>query len=217
MAPLPVLLTRPEAQARAMVPRLQAMGAGGIVISSLLQIRFAERLPGLADGLIFTSRNGVAAYEHLGGPTGRAAWCVGERTAHAARALGLRVRGVTEDAATLATVIPLSGPDLIHLRGRVQRGDLAQTLRDRGIRAKDAVIYDQAPVPLSAEAVDMLCAGPVCAPLYSPRTAQLFAQSCPLGARDHLRLVALSPAVAAACAVPPVATAAAPTSDAMWR
>ncbi|PWJ21331.1 uroporphyrinogen-III synthase [Jannaschia seohaensis] len=175
----------------------------------------AESLPDLAPGLIFTSANGVAAYRALGGDEGRPAWCVGPRTARAAEAAGLRVMGVATDAASLAVAIPPDAPPLLHLRGAVQRGNLAADLRTRGLTARDAVIYDQVPVPLS-DAGRRALRGPAIVPLYSPRTAALFAAACPKDAWPRLRLLALSPAVAAAL---PVASEIAETPDgaAMWR
>jgi uroporphyrinogen-III synthase len=194
---LPVLLTRPRPDAEALAGRLADTGAR-IVLSPLIEIRVADRLPELGGGLILTSPNGVAAFRALGGPRGLPVWCVGPRTAALAAAHGLEVRDVAKDAAALAGAVPPDAPRLMHLRGRHARGDLARALRARGIEAGSAVIYDQAPVPLSDEGRAVLRAGPVLAPLYSPRSARLLRTECPPVALGNVRAVCLSPAVARA-------------------
>ncbi|MDB2407320.1 uroporphyrinogen-III synthase [Jannaschia sp.] len=190
-----VLLTRPAAASKALATRLRAAGAS-VVISPLLRIVFAQALPPLDEALIFTSTNGVAAYRALGGPAGRPVWCVGPRTGRAARAAGLDLRGVAADAAALAQRIPQDAPPLLHLRGAVQRGDLAAALRARDLAARDAVIYTQDALPLTQEARAALD-HPTLVPLFSPRSAALFAAACPAHAWPHLQLLSLSPAVAA--------------------
>ncbi|TFL16587.1 uroporphyrinogen-III synthase [Jannaschia formosa] len=214
MAPvLPVLLTRPAEASAPMATRLRALGAS-VVEAPLMRITFAEALPDLAPGLIFTSRNGVAAYRALGGPGGRPVWCVGPRTGEAAEAAGLDLRGVAPDAEALAWAVPEGAPPLLHLRGAAQRGDLAAALRARGLAARDAVVYAQEALPLGPAARAVLERGAV-VPLYSPRSAALLAQACPDAAWERLRLLSLSPAVAAAL---PVASeiAEAPDGAAMW-
>ncbi len=213
-----LLLTRPEAASWALARDLSeaAETAGvAILISPLLSIRFADVLPPLAESLIFTSRAGVAAYVALGGPPGLPVWCVGPCTAADAAAHGLDLRGQVADAASLAAAIPDDAPSLLHLRGAVQRGDLAADLRARGLRAGDAVVYAQDAVPLSGAARDALLAGPVIVPLYSPRSAALFAAACPEAAWPHVAALALSPAVAAALPVAPETVAARPDGAAM--
>lgn len=210
----PVLLTRPAPASERLAARLAALGAEPVV-SPLLRIRRAEALPELAPGLLFTSVNGVEAYRALGGPPGRPAWCVGPRTARAARAAGLAVRGTAPDAEALARLVPGDAPPLLHLRGAVQRGDLAAELRARGRAARDAVIYAQDPVPLTEAGRAALAAGAV-VPLYSPRSAALLVAAAPDADWTRLRPLSLSPAVASML---PVASevAASPDGAAMWR
>ncbi|UWQ17773.1 uroporphyrinogen-III synthase [Jannaschia sp. M317] len=211
---LPVLLTRPEAASLPLARDLRARGAE-VVVSPLLRIVPVAALPQLAAGLIFTSPNGVAAYRGLGGPPGLPVWCVGPRTGAEAQAAGLDLRGTAPDAATLAQAIPADAPPLLHLRGAVQRGDLASDLRARGLAAQDAVIYRQDALPLSAPAVRVL-SRPTLVPLYSPRTAGLLVAGCPAGLLANLRPLALSAAVARAL---PVSAPIAKTPDgaAMYR
>ncbi|MCK0169023.1 uroporphyrinogen-III synthase [Jannaschia sp. S6380] len=217
MRPLPILLTRPEAQARALAVRLAEAGAGRIVISPLLRIVPVGRLPPAPEAVLLTSANAVAVWRELGGPRGLPAWVVGYGTADLARAAGFELRGVAEDADGLARLVPDDAPPLVHLRGRVQRGDLPARLRGRGLSATDAVIYDQVARPLTAEARQAILGGAVLAPLYSPRTAALLAEMCPPGGLANLRPIALSEAVAQALPVPPVATADRPDGASMMR
>lgn len=209
---LPVLLTRPRASSEALAARLRAAGVVQIEISPLLDIRYAETLPPLAEALILTSPNGVDAYAALGGPPGLPTWCVGPRTSARAAAHGLAVQGSAPDAVSLAARIPRDAPPLLHLRGAHQRGDLSAALRDRGLRASDAMIYDQVAVPLSASAAGLVGAGPIFAPLYSPRTARLLAQALDPVAQSNLRAICISPAVC--LAVPFQCYALADTPDA---
>ncbi|WP_371156637.1 uroporphyrinogen-III synthase [Jannaschia sp. 2305UL9-9] len=190
-----MLLTRPAAASAELADCLTRQGIE-VVTSPLLRIRHADSLPDLADGLIFTSPNGVAAYRGLAGPAGLPVWCVGPRTSAAATAAGLRLRGTAPDAAALVQAIPSDAPALVHLRGAVQRIDLAAGLRTRGLRATDAVIYHQDALPLSQAALSLLRRGPVLVPLYSPRTAALFAAQCPPDDWSRVRPIALSRAVA---------------------
>ena len=93
------------------------------------------------------------------------------------------------------------GP-LLHLRGQETRGDLAERLRSSGIETNETVVYVQEPRPLTVEAIGLLCGMvPVAVPLFSPRTATLFAEAvAALQGAAPLWIAALSPAVASAAA-----------------
>lgn len=215
MQPRPILLTRPKRQAHQMLGDLRDIGADRVVLSPLLRIDAAKALPDLPPVLVFTSRNAVATYVELGGPACRVAWCVGPRTAQDAEAAGLIVKGVAPDAETLVDRIVFGRDPILHLRGRVQRGDLAGALRKRGADARDAVIYDQLPQDLTPEARALLSSEVVLVPLFSPRTAKLFGQCCPESALQNVRIIALSPAVAQASPVSASIVAESPDSRAM--
>ena len=215
MPPLPVLLTRPEDDARRLAAELRAMGAGHVEISPLLRIEGTGHVPPLSEGVILTSGNAVRMLRGRSDLAGRPAWVVGARTARMAREAGFDVRAVAEDAAALVALVPDDAPPLVHLHGEVTRGDVAGRLRARGLQVAEAVIYRQVPVDLSASARALLLAGPVLVPLYSPRSAALFARACPPAARATLRILALSDAVAQACPAAPVAVSAAPDGEAM--
>ncbi len=215
MRALPVLLTRPRADGDRVAAALRAAGVERVLVAPLVRIAPRGRLPDHDGGLLLTSANAVAAYVAAGGTGGRPAWTVGPRTAAAAAAAGLEVRGVADDAEALARLVPANAPPLLHLRGAIARGDLAGALRARGISASEAILYAQEALPLDAEAVALIALGPVLAPVYSPRGASLLMAACRDPSRANLRAVCLSRAVAAACDVPVAAVAARPDGAAM--
>lgn len=165
--PEPVMLiTRPEVAARRFAAETEALGLRS-VISPLLRIvpvpHDAEALR-TAKGLVFTSENGV----RFAGPgNGRPAWCVGPHTGACAAKAGYAVREGPGDAAGLIPLIGDLGPGWLHARG----AHVAARLPVPGM-----VVYDQLPLPLSAEAAALLQGdAPVILPLFSPRSARLAA------------------------------------------
>ncbi len=178
----------------------EALGEVEILVSPLMEIVPVkpEALPGPEDAVIFTSVNGVEAFAEFQPGLGRRAWCVGERTAEAARAAGFDARAGEGAAVRLPEVICREQPVplLWHMRGRHQRGDVANVLRVLGYDCRSVVIYDQPEQPLDPAIKARLAAGePMVAPLFSPRSAGLLAAEIKnIGA--NLRVVALSGAVA---------------------
>lgn len=208
---LPVLLTRPEAQGDRFGAMLrERFGAAvDIVASPLLSPVFLS--PDLPKGghvaVILTSETGVQAARRLmaNKTLPQRALCVGDRTARAAQAAGFQARSADGDADALLAMILADPPDgpLLHLHGRETRGDLAARLAAAGLRVDAVAVYAQEPRPLTAQARALLDGdGPVVLPLFSPRTAQLFAATAPH--RAALRVAALSPAVADALGDLPV-------------
>lgn len=209
---IPVLLTRPAAAADRFAAELSETFGGRIriVASPLIApIFLAPDLPQGAAGLVLTSEAGVEAARRLRA-AGRAlpvrAFCVGDRTAAAAREAGFDAVSAGGDADALVTMIlsqDVAAP-LLHLHGRDTRGDVALRLTKGGVRTSGHIVYEQVAQPLTAEARAVLDGeGPVLVPLFSPRTASLFAATGPH--RAALWVVALSPAVADALAGVPVA------------
>lgn len=205
MTGLTVLLTRPDAQSRRFAARvLDRIGTEPrIVIAPLMRIDPVAPLPELLPGdvPVFTSENGVESYARLGGRGGGTAWCVGPRTAAAARRLGFDVAEGPGDLAGLAVAIAAEGAGagrIVHLHGTHVAGDLAGMLRAAGRPADEAAIYDQRALPLSREA-RMVLAGTdrVLVPLFSARSARLLAPGLNRAQAD-LRIAAISPAVAGA-------------------
>lgn len=216
-----LLLTRPETASRRFLAQVEAVAGQPVphVIAPLMRIVPLDQRPELEGhaSAIFTSEAGVAAFLQLGGKARGPAWCVGARTAQAATEAGFAVQHVAQDAEQLVAVINPLGP-VVHFHGVHTRGDVVNRLASRGISAQGCAIYDQRPEPLSGEAKDALMSpGGICLPVFSPRTAQLFAQSCPDGMQSGLHVVALSKAVADAVSWPAkrICVAVEPTGDAM--
>lgn len=209
-----LLLTRPEAQSRALVAALAARGLRpGVVVSPVLRI--APRPVTLRPGaeVILTSQNAVAAL-----PPGHGrAWCVGERTAAAAREAGFEAISADGDVEDLlALLIGRAAAPLIHVRGAHAAGNLVPRLRAAGLRAEEVVAYDQVACPLNAAARALLAGtGTVVLPLYSPRSAAIVgADDGPWRAR--IRAIAISAATAAAFSPPAdMIVAKTPTGEAM--
>ncbi len=201
-APPFLLVTRPAEDAARLTKALARAGAPAtrVVLSPLLRIaHVSSEIDALwPNQLIFTSAHGVAAADDAF--SGRRLPChvVGARTAEAAQALGHPVLGVYKDSADLLGALVTNPPAgrLLHLRGRHARGDIAQFLINRGIQAREAILYDQVTCPLTPEA-EAIAAGetPVIIPLFSPRTAAQFRSVWPGVAPIHG--LALSDAVAA--------------------
>jgi uroporphyrinogen-III synthase len=223
--PAPILLlTRPEASSRRFAAAVQVRLGTALrpLISPLIEIVFDDRPLDLGDvaGLVFTSENGVAAYFRLKQSRNLPAWCVGDRTAEAARAGGLAARSAAGDVQALARVLARERPagPLLHLHGAQKAGDLAGTLAAEGIELRSLEAYRQEARPATAEAqAAMRGQTPVIAPVFSPRSARLFRENFP-EPRAPLSLIALSPAVAEALGARPgetLATAARPDAEAM--
>lgn len=211
----PFLLTRPAAQGERFAAALRARFGAGIrlVTAPLLQPVFlAPPLPEGAQALIFTSETGVEAVQRISAQAAllpRRAWCVGERTAQVARAAGFETRSADGDAGALIAQVIAAGErgPLLHLRGAEARGEIAKHLTEAGISATEAVVYDQRPMPLTEEALELLRGkGPVIAPVFSPRTARLLVAELRRAVpQARLWVAALSPAVATeAAGLPPL-------------
>lgn len=179
-----VLLTRPQAQSEQFAQALKEHGfAGNIVIAPLLKISPVAPAPNLDgfDGVIFTSRNAVDFVD----PKDIPAWCVGDKTASKARAQGWEAKSADGSADELinAVLAARTAGKLIHLRGKHSRSEVAHRLNRAGIETKEHILYDQVERRLSTEAHALLAGvSPVIAPLFSPRTARVFASQGPFKA-----------------------------------
>lgn len=197
---LPVLLTRPARSNLEFGEALRArLGTIEIVDSPLIEIVAVEpeAWPGSRDALVFTSRHGVEALAARQPGGGRRAYCVGRRTAEAARDAGFDAVAGEGDVARLPELIaPEAPPALWYVHGVHRRGDLAAALAFVGLTCRSIAVYDQRETALTQQATQRLAAGEeMVAPLFSPRTAALLAAATKnIGA--NLRVVALSDAVA---------------------
>lgn len=198
---LTLLMTRPRAASERFVARLDPAVRNRLQVihSPLLEI---VPLPGAisargAQGVVFTSANGVAAAQAAALRPSLPAYCVGTATAAAARRAGWSVEITCETADALVAALTERRPSapLLHLRGRHTRGAIAERLGTAGIETRAQEVYDQrlvAPGDAARAALD--AAGPVIVPLFSPRTARQFADTCAGGA--PLFLAAISRAAA---------------------
>ncbi|MEM8539131.1 MAG: uroporphyrinogen-III synthase, partial [Pseudomonadota bacterium] len=92
-----LIMTRPSGQGTAFVAAVRQAWAQPlhIIDSPLLEIQHTAIDVGQVDGVIFTSVNGVVGASGL---TGLQAWCVGAKTAAAARAAGFKAIAGPGDA-----------------------------------------------------------------------------------------------------------------------
>jgi uroporphyrinogen-III synthase len=223
-APPILLLTRPVAQSERFLRECEeALGRGiEAVVSPVLGIepRPVTLDPARHAGVIFTSENAVAA---LGDPLwakGMTAWCVGHRTADAARGAGFAAISAAGDARDLLALIlddQPTGP-LLHLCGAHLAADIAGELTAGGVPTETAVVYDQVALPLSDEARALLSSPSrtVVLPLFSPRSARLVRAAVDAVAAEVMPL-AMSDQVSEAWgpAAPLAKVAAEPTAAAM--
>ncbi|MDO9526784.1 MAG: uroporphyrinogen-III synthase [Gemmobacter sp.] len=201
-----LLLTRPaEASARFAAQVQDVLGSVITVVTSpLIRPHFVDPPPSQmillrqARGIVFTSETGVAGFARISADRSLPAFCVGPRTAQAARSAGFTATEHGGDAAHMAPdLIRLRPtPPLIHARGVDTTGDLAGALSAGGLPATGIIVYDQCEQPLSVQAAAVLAGSrPVVVPLFSPRSASLFAVAAD-GARAPLFLAAISAAAA---------------------
>ena len=194
-----LVMTRPRAAAERFVSALAepVRAELQVVIAPLVEIAPTGLEPDLSDarGVILTSANGVS---HAPEGQGLPAYCVGPRTAEAARARGWHVIRTEPNAAELLKVLqaePIPGP-LVHLCGRHRRGEIAATLSAAGIPVTEQVLYDQPLQPPSARMLRAFAGEvPVILPLFSPRTAAHLAAQ--ITSALGTNVLAMSEAVAA--------------------
>ena len=197
-----ILITRPGPFDAEFADKLRSrLGCGPrVVLSPLIRIEKVGQLPDLAavKTLIFTSRNGVAAFAAKTNRRDIPCYCVGDATAQAARDEGMTTTscdGTSDDLVTLILAEEDLGPCL-HVRGKHAAGNVAERLRAGGITTDETVLYQQMSQPLSDEALALLAGSePVILPLFSPRTAQLLFASCEIS--TPYDVVAISENVAA--------------------
>lgn len=198
-----VIVTRPKAQGEGFVEKLKAAWRQptDVFLSPVIEIAFLpiSTGPDAACDAIFTSTNAVAAVANADLQQGMTAWCVGAKTAEAAKKAGFNPFTGPGDAAGLVADIAAVGPKraLMHFRGAHTRVEICQQLRSQGLNCREMIVYDQRPLALSEPAKEQLMArGTVLLPLFSPRSAAILAQQGRFTARLHI--VAMSDAVARA-------------------
>ncbi|NEX48130.1 uroporphyrinogen-III synthase [Pseudotabrizicola algicola] len=203
-----MLITRPQPQASRFADAATERYGTRVrpVLSPLLAPSYF--LPDLPKGpfgaVILTSETGAQAAAAMLGRLPARAYCVGERTAEVASGLGFSAQsadGNADDLLRLLLTRPEHAP-FLHMRGREARGDLAARLQSAGVPAQEVIVYAQEPQPLSSEARGVLeASGDVIAPLFSPRSAEVFRRALADVAEGadlwpRLCIAALSPAIA---------------------
>lgn len=180
-----LLLTRPEAQSRALAKDIETNfpGQARCIIAPLMAITPVGTLPDTTDfqALLFTSVNGVQAFAALGGVSKLPCYCVGARTAEAARIAGLNAISAEGAASELIGLVAeeLKPADeaLLHIRGENTAGDIAEELTKFGFTVHAEVLYQQNSCDLPETAQIALERGEVSGlPLYSPLTARRMAE-----------------------------------------
>jgi len=200
-----VLLTRPAAQSAAYKVELEvSLGANiQVTLSPLLSISIRNDLILLNEisALLFTSVNGVKAFDKLCTRRDIPCFCVGNKTAEAAQDIGLSAlsaAGSTPDLVRLVMASIAGKPyRILHLRGAHVAGELVKQLTLSGINATEQVIYDQDLLPLSDTARSLMSGShPVIVPLFSPRTARAFSAAIKNLSTGELTAICISAKVA---------------------
>ena len=208
MGPL-VLNTRPETDSAELLAALDTRGYRHLS-APMLGITFPppEKPFDISpyQALIFTSANGVRAFDQLSHDRTLPALCVGDATARMCREMGfanvLSANGDIHDLATLIRqkIDPASGP-LFHPAARKTAGDLGRMLRVDGFTIDRRTVYEAiASDTLPQNVIDAFHRHHIDAVLFfSPRTAETFVKlvhSYKLeGALTGVDAICLSPAV----------------------
>ena len=199
----PVLVTRPQAEAKAFAAALTARFGPRVrpVVAPLIAPRYLTPDIPAQDyaAVVFTSVQAVEAARRLGISLPNLAWCVGRKTAEIAGKAGFQARSADGDAEALTRAILSNPPDgrILYLRGVDTRGKLLEKLNYSGIDTDVAIVYAQEALPLSPKALALLTSpGDLIVPLFSPRTATLFRKALPTATLASLHFAVMSAAVA---------------------
>jgi uroporphyrinogen-III synthase len=197
-----LLLTRPEAQSQrfAAVFRAQFGDDWPILFAPLSQLEFHEAQTdwqGIGD-IIFTSQNGVAGFSRLTQDRNLRAWCVGDKTANAARMAGFDAVTGPGTAKELADRVIADGAirRILYARADDIAFDMSKYLKTAEIETIENIVYSQKPCPPTAEAAALLASKtPVLLPFFSRRAVKIFRQNYP-ETRAPILVAAISPNVA---------------------
>lgn len=197
-----VLVTRAQPGAEEFVTALRAVSnaATKVVTSPVFDFEnIPFDMPDLPFRPIFTSARAVSAVPPQ---PGQRAYCVGPRTARAARTLGFDVIDSNGNVDDLEALILSEKPTvpLVHIRGEVTAGRLAGRLAEAGLGCSERIGYRKQQRPLTTEAWSALTGkDPVLLPLFSAESVAILASNGPFMAPLHC--VAISAAVAEAARV----------------
>lgn len=200
----PVWITRAQPGAAATAERVAALGFSPIVdpLLEIAPIAATIDLSGVT-ALAFTSANGVEGFVRCSARRDLPVFTVGAATAKAARDAGFSAtQSADGDVGSLERLIAEARPGPVLWAGaEAPAGDLVGGLRARGLEARSIAVYatvERAPTRATLRLLD----APLTVLVHSPRAARALARileggpPCP-----GLRLLCLSPAVAAPLAV----------------
>ncbi len=210
----PVWITRARPGAEATAERVEALGFS-VIVDPLLAIEPLDVALDLdhVSALAFTSANGVEAFARLSDHRHLPVFAVGRATARAAQGVGFAsvssADGDVEDLARL--VVGAAGGPVLWAGAREPAGDLVGLLRDCGVMAHGVAVYEtveRAPAETTLGAAATVL-------LHSPRAARALATILAVRHAPALRVLCLSPAVAAPLAglVEPGSVAVAPRPE----
>ena len=183
---LRILVTRPGQDGEHLATELSGLGFHPHV-APVFRIEFArveiEDEVGLAQTIVFTSRNGVRAFCLNSQERDKSVYAVGDSTANLAREEGFRevhsASGTGEELARLIgdELSPESGP-LLLATGETPAGHFAEILTERGFELLRRTLYKAVRVnELGTETRALLEEGKLdCVLLYSPATAGAFVE-----------------------------------------
>lgn len=202
MSPPRVLVTRSEPGASETAARLTAAGYHPIVEPVFGIQPIAAVIP-VFDALAFTSANGVREFAKLSARRDVSVFCVGARTAEAAREAGFAdVASADGDVEALSALIDEKlpkGSRLLHPGNEEARGDLTGRLRGAGFSAEFLTIFRAVPNPIPGPALQAHLAGRLgfeAVLVHSPRGATILAGFA-AGSAAPLDVAAISAAAAA--------------------
>lgn len=180
-APPRILVTRSEPGASETAARLEAAGYEAIVEPLFSIVPFDATLPDF-DALAFTSANGVRQFAKLSPRRDAAVFCVGARTAQAAREAGFAdVTSADGDVFALGDLILKrlpAGARLLHAGNEDTRGDLAGRLVSAGVAADFVALFRAEAVTAPGPALARHLAGEqvfAAALVHSPRGGEILA------------------------------------------
>ena len=197
-----LLLTRPQAQSQRFAVDFRARFGDDwpILFAPLTQLKFHDALidrQGIGD-IAFTSQNGVAGFNRLTKDRNLRAWCVGDKTADAARVAGYDTATGPGTAKGLVDRIIADGAvrRILYPRADDIAFDMSKYLKTAGIETVEAIVYSQMPCPPTTDAAALLVGkAPVLLPFFSRRAVDIFRQNYP-ETRAPILVAAISATVA---------------------
>lgn len=190
-----VLLTRPERGSTRFAAQVAERFGDAVQVIQAPLHRIAWRdfqASGEALALIFTSENGILSWIRDETRPRGTAYCVGQRTAALANEHGFTAINAGGDAEALISKIIADNPSgpLLHVRGEIAQGDVAKRLSLAGIETSEVIAYAQIACDLTTQAQQALVGGSnVIAPLFSPRSAEVFQNALPQGATPWVAVI----------------------------